>query len=153
MADSPILQGFDPDAFRTNIANTMLMGLPVPDDEKPTFYFPVVLTYPENTLLDTEGKPIDPRIKPTRTAPDPVQIPCAVEFSTDTTNETGLAGTLWQTRATLTILDIHYAEVKEAIEVDLAGRRYLVQEMTNVGLGSVTVYTLTCFRKGVEVPS
>jgi hypothetical protein len=150
MADSPILEGFDADEFRTNIANTMIMGLPVPLDERPTFYFPETLTYPEGTLLDTEGKPIDARIKPVRTAPDPVQIPCAVEFSPDTTNETGLVGNFWQTRAALTVLDIHYAKVREAIEVDLAGRRYLIQEMQNVGLGSVTVYTLICFRKGVE---
>jgi len=151
MADSPILSGFDADTFRTNILNTMIMGLPVPVEERPTFFFPETLAYPEGTLLDSEGKPIDVRIKPTRSAPEPVQVPCAVEFATDTTNETGLVGTLWQTRATLTLLDEQYAQVREAIEVNLAGRRYLIQEMQSVGLGPVTVYTLVCFRKGVEV--
>lgn len=145
------LTGFDPDLFRSTITNTMVMGLPVPVEERPTFYFPQTVTYPPDTILDSEGKPIDPRVKPTRSSSDPLQVPCAVEFSTDTTNDTGLAGTLWETRAVLTLLDIHYVQVQAAIEVNLAARRYLIQEMTEVGLGPVTVYTLTCFRKGVEV--
>lgn len=144
------LVGFDPDVFRTNIRNTMIMGLPVPTNERPTFYFPEVLTYASGTLLDSEGRPIDPRVKPTRTSPAPVQVPCAVEFASDTTNDQNLAGTFWQSRASLTLLDTEYAQVVDAIEVDLATRRYLIQEMTEVGLSTVTVYTLLCFRKGVE---
>lgn len=144
------LLGFDADLFRTNITNTMVMGLPVPVDERPTFYFPVTTTYPDGTLLDSEGKPIDPRITPTRTSPASVQVPCAVEYATDTSNNQDLVGTFWATRATITLLDIHYALVKDAIEVDLAKRRYLIQELTEVGLSTVTVYSLICFRKGVE---
>lgn len=149
MADD--LDGFDPDDFRDQITNTMVMGLPVPVEERPTFHFPGTDTFPVGTPMTPEGRPVDPRIAPaTSTSKDPVQVPCAVEFATDSTNDTGLAGAFWQTRATLTLLDIHYAQVKDATEVDLAGRRYLIQEMTNVGLSTVTVYTLTCFRKGVE---
>lgn len=150
MVDSPILSGFAADTFRSNIINTMIMGLPVPVGQRPTFHFPATLTYPQGTVLDSGGKPIDPRIKPIRTAPTPVQVPCAVEFASDTTPDTGLVGPYWETRATVTVLDIQYEQVKDAIEVDLSGRRYLIQEMTSVGLGPVTVYTLICFRKGVE---
>lgn len=149
MADSPILTGFDADGFRTNIRNTMIMGLPVPDNLKPTFYFRTTYSYPEDTVLDPEGKPIDPRVQATATpASPPVQVPCAVEFSPDTTNNEGPVGTFWSDRAMLTVLDTEYTQISNAVEVDLNGKRYLIQQMTAVGLGPVTVYQLQCFMKG-----
>lgn len=147
------LAGFVADDFRMNIRNTMIMGLPVAIDERPTFYFPPsMITYPAGTRLDSEGRPIDPRVKAVPIAPDPVQVPCAVEFTPDTTNDTTTAGPFWTGRAVLTVLDIDYALIEAAIEVDLAKRRYLIQELTEVGLGTVTVYQLYCWRKGVESP-
>lgn len=144
------LAGFDPDVFRTNIVNTMIMGLPVPDDLKPTFHFRSTSAYPTGTVLDATGKAIDPRVKPTVTAPHPIQVPCAVEWAMDTSNDTTLVGTFWTDRANVTILDTQYELVKDAIEVDLSGKRYLIQQMTSVGLGTVTVYTLMCYIKGGE---
>lgn len=149
MANS--LTGFDPDLFRANILNTMIMGLPVAANEQPTFHFPSVASYPTGTLTDSEGRPIDPRIKPTsRATQAPLQVPCAVEFTAALSDVTGLVGTHWESRAIVTLLDTQYALVQAAIEVDLATRRYLIQEMTEVGLGPVTVYQLVCFRKGVD---
>jgi hypothetical protein len=142
------LAGFDPDLFRTNITNTMVMGEPVPDELKPLFHFRSIATYPGGTKLDIEGRPIDPRITPTLVTPVPVQVPVAVEYSQDSTNTEGLAGTFFSDRAIVTILDTQYADVATAIEIDLAGRRYLIQDMTVVGLGTVTVYQLGCFKKG-----
>lgn len=144
-----LLTGFDPEAFRTSIRNTMIMGLPEPDELKPTFYFRSTYSYPPGTKLDPEGKPIDPRIQATATpASAPLQVPCAVEFSPDATNNEGLSGTFWTDRAMLTLLDTEYAQVEEAIEVDISGRRYLIQQMNPIGLGTVTVYQLQCFLKG-----
>jgi hypothetical protein len=145
------LAGFNPDLFRTNITNTMVMGLPVPDDLKPTFYFRSVSTYPDGTILDTSGKPIDPRIAPTTTpAKQPVQVPCAVEFAPDITDNENLGGTFWTNRATVTVLDTQWGQIEGAIEVDLSGRRYLIQQVFTVGLGLVTVYQLQCFVKGTD---
>lgn len=143
------LAGFDPDAFRTNIRDTMIMGLPNEERLKPTFYFRSTYVYPQGTVLDPEGKPIDPRVQATATpSSPPVQVPCAVEFSPDTTNNEGPAGTFWSDRAMLTVLDTDYADIDGAIEVDLAGERYLIQRIKAMGLGSVTIYQILCFLKG-----
>lgn len=145
------LSGFDATAFRTNITNTMVMGLPNDDNLKPTFYFRETATYPSGTKVDATGKPIDPRVQPTLTpASDPVQVPCAVEFTLDNSNNSTLVGVMWTDRAVVTLLDTHYVLVKDAIEVDLSGKRYMIQQMTSVGLGPVTVYQLQCFIKGAD---
>lgn len=143
------ISGFDPDTFRTNITNTMTMGLPEDTDLQPTFFFRSTLAWPDGTVLDPDGRPIDPRVRPTITPLSAsIKVPCAVDYALDTTNDEGLAGTFWSDRAVVTILDVHYAEVEDAIEVDLAGRRYSIQQVTAVGLGEVTVYTLQCYMKG-----
>lgn len=144
------LSGFNADTFRSQITATMIMGLPATQAEQPTFYFRSTSTYPNGTKLDTEGRPIDPRIKPTVTEAAPsIQVPCAVEFSPDTTNDEGMAGTFWQTRAVVTVLDTQYEQVKDAIEVQLGGRRYNISFLAPpYGLGPVTIYQLHCFPKG-----
>jgi hypothetical protein len=143
------LAGFNADTFRTNIRNTMTMGLPNDPALQPTFYFRTTYTYPPDAVLDPEGKPLDPRIQATASTASPaVQVPCAVEFAPDSTNNEGLVGTFWSDRAVLTLLDTEYTQVKDAVEVDIAGRRYLIQQMNAIGLGTVTVYQLYCFMKG-----
>lgn len=151
MADSPILTGFDPDAFRTNITNTMIMGLPEDPTLQPTFYFRAVKTYPAGTLLDTEGSPLDPRIEATVTAPDPVQVPCAVEYTANSTDQETLIGTFKTGRAKLTLLDVAYELVKDAIEVSLGEVRYNITfQEPPIGLGPVTVYQLHVFPKNED---
>lgn len=144
------LSGFDPDQFRTNIVNTMVMGLNSHAELKPTFYFPKVTTWPNGTILDTFGKPVDGRVQAAITSPAPVQVPCAVEFAPDTTDNEAMTGTYRQTRCTLTLLDTQYALVSAAIEVDVDGHRYIINDLHTVALGPVNVYQLLCFRKGVE---
>lgn len=143
------LSGFDPDVFRTNITNTMVMGLPTDPSLQPTFYFRQTSTWPAGTVLDPEGKPIDVRVTSTvTTAQAPTQVPCAVDYAQDTSNNEGLVGTFWSNRAVLTVLDTHYAQIEAAIEVDLSGRRYRIQQVVSIGLGPVTVYQLQCYMKG-----
>lgn len=137
--------------FRTAIRDTMQMGVPQDSALRPTFYFPVTTSYPAGTILDSEGRPIDPRIQGTAHQKEAEQPPCTVEYASDTTNQGGLVGTNWDGRAVITIFDIDYTLVADAIEVDLSGKRYMIQERTATGLGSCTVYQLLCFQKGVEV--
>jgi hypothetical protein len=144
------LAGFDPDLFRTNIVNTMIMGLNTQSALKPTFYFPKTTAWPINTILDVEGKPVDGRVQAVVTALAPVQVPCAVEFAPDTSDNEALVGTFRQTRCTLTLLDVQYTQVQTAVEVDVDGHRYSINDMHTVALGTVNVYQLLCFRKGVE---
>lgn len=140
----------DAEDFRSAIRDTMQMGLPQDRGLRPTFHFPATITYPAGTILDSEGRPIDPRIKGAPNQKDAKQPPCTVDYAPDTTNEGGLVGTNWDGRAVVTILDVDYELVADAIEVDLSAKRYLIQERTTVGLGSCTVYQLRCFQKGVE---
>jgi len=142
--------GFDAANFRTQIQNTMIMGLNSQSQLKPTFYFQSSSTYPAGTHLDGDGKPIDARIQATVTSPDPVQVPAAVEFVGDSSNDEDLTGTYRQTRVLLTLLDTDYAQVDDAIEVDIDAHRYVINDVHTVGLFDVNVYQLACFRKGVE---
>lgn len=145
-----ILAGFDPDLFRTTIVNTMVMGENSDDALKPTFHFARTSTWPVGTILDAFGKPLDARVQAVVTSRAPVQVPCAVEFAQDTTDNETLVGTFRQTRAVLTLLDEQYADVSAAIEVDIDGHRYSINDMHTVALGPVNVYQLLCFRKGVD---
>lgn len=146
MADNTILTGFDADNFRDKIRQTMLMGLPNVSADKPTFYFREVKTWPAGTVTDTEGSPLDPRIQPTITSPEPVQVPCAVEFKTTRNDDEGLAGSFHDTAATLTILDVDWELIKDAIEVTLNGERYYISyESPVIALGPVDVHTVHVF--------
>lgn len=143
------IPGFDPDVFRANIHFAMNMGLPSDVTERPTFYFRAVRTYPPGTLVDSEGTPLDPTVKATTTAPDPVQVPCAVEFQTTRNDDESLVGTFRQTAAALTLLDVDYDLIKDAIEVSLGGNRFVISyQEPPIGMGDVTVYRLHCFPKG-----
>ena len=151
MAD-PLI-GFDPDVFRTNIHLAMQMGLPQKTEDRPTFFFREVRAFPPGTILDSEGSPLDPRIAPVVTETDPVQVPCAVEFTADPSDNENLVGTFRDTKVTLTLLDVDYERVKDAIEVGIGRVRYNIGFMAPpLGLGQATVYQLHCFPKGEDRP-
>lgn len=151
MADA--IPGFSPDVFRTNIHFAMQLGLPQATKDRPTFYFRTTKTFPVGTVTDTEGVPLDPRIAATVTAPDPVQVPCAVEFSADRSDNESLVGTFRDTKVTLTLLDVDFAKVKDAIEVGIGQVRYNIGFLAPpIGLGQATVYQLHCFPKGEDRP-
>lgn len=146
MADA--ISGFSVDQFRTNIHFAMNLGLPQDAADRPTFYFRPVKSYPVGTRVDSEGTPLDPRIEVTVTSPDPVQVPCAVEFEPTSSDSEGLVGTFRNTRLTLTVLDVDYEQIKDAIEVGVGRVRYNVSyQSPPLGLGTATIYTLHCFPK------
>lgn len=129
----------------------MQLGLPQEAKDRPTFYFRQTKTFPAGTVTDTEGVPLDPRIAATVTAPDPVQVPCAVEFSATSSDGETLVGTFRETHLTLTLLDVDFAQVKDAIEVAVGQVRYNIGYMAPpIGLGTATVYQLHCFPKGED---
>lgn len=129
----------------------MQLGLPQNVEDRPTFYFREVHTFPLGTLLDSEGTPLDPRIAAVVTSPDPVQVPCAVEFAPDRTDNETIVGTFRDTKVTLTILDVDFALVQDAIEVAIGKKRYNISDIAPpLGMGTATVYQLLCFPKGED---
>lgn len=143
---------FDATEFRDAIEFAMTMGLPEDTDERPTFHFKAVRAYEDRNgnpvvdpRVDQDGNPIDPNIRVTTTPPDPVQIPCAVEFDTARPDERPV-GSFKSTKASITILDVHWPQVEDAIEVELGGDRYAISyERPPNGLFEATVHTVECF--------
>lgn len=149
MAD--LVPGFDPQVFRDNIHFAMQLGLPQKTEDRPTFYFREVRSFPVGTVLDSEGSPLDPRIAPVVTTTPPVQVPCAVEFQADGTDNQGLVGTFRDSKVTLTLLDVDFEKVRDAIEVALGQVKYNISFLAPpIGLGQATVYQLHCFPKGED---
>lgn len=145
-------EAFDATAFRDAIEFAMTMGLPQDTNERPTFHFEPTKAYVDRNgdpvvdpRVDQDGNPIDPNIRVTTTPPDPVQIPCAVEFSTSRPDERPV-GSFKATKATITILDTHWPQVEDAIEVSLGGDRYAISyEHPPPGLFDATVHMIECF--------
>lgn len=143
---------FDAQGFREAIQFAMVMGLPQDSSERATFHFKATTSYVDaagdpvaNPRVDQDGNPLDPSIRVVRTHPDPVQIPVAVEFNTATLDERPV-GAFKPTRVSITILDTHWPQVEQAIEVELGGDRYVISyERPPVGLFEVTIHTIECF--------
>lgn len=142
--------GFNAAEFRDGIKLAMNMGLPGVVTDRPTFHFKTVRSYPAGTRLNAEGEPFDPNTPILITEPPPVQIPCAVEVAQVTPEELPV-GPFRQVKATITILDEQWPQVKDAYEVSLGGSRYVVSYTPPpVGLFDVTVYTFVCYAKAED---
>lgn len=145
-----ILAGFDPDNFRTQIRNTMIMGLPGDPADWPTFYGSNVrawpTTYPNGSpiIFDDDGSPLDPTVAPLPASANVgIQVPCAVEFKATSADNLTLIGNFRDTSAVLTLLDTEYVKVKDAETVELARKRYFINYTAPpMGLGPVTVYQM-----------
>lgn len=146
------LAGFDPDNFRTQIRNTMIMGLPQTIAERPTFYSPAVTEWPTHypsgdpINFDDDGKPLDPSVRPVTHGGDVgIQVACAVEFKPTTGDTETIIGNFRDAAAVLTLLDTEYVIVAGCDTVDLGGVRYYINFIgPPLGLGPVTVYQLYC---------
>lgn len=144
VADPNFGAGFSASDFRTNIRNTMLMGLPEDRALWPTFLWSVKRTYASQ---DPAGKPYNFSARPvTEVTHDPVRVPVAVEFASNTTLSENLpAGIVETTKVIVTILDEDYAEVKSADTIQMDQSDYRISFVAPVvGLFDVTVYQLYC---------
>lgn len=133
---------FNPNEFRTNIINTMNMGLPTDTSLRPTFRWRTERTY---SVADPGGNPYDFTAPATSTtAHADVQIPCAVQFVSTRTNDEGTVfGVFNSPRVILTVLDTHFPDVDGATEVVLGGNTYQIEYVEPpIGLFEVTVYQI-----------
>lgn len=142
--------GFDAVAFRDGVHLAMNMGLPGKVEDRPTFHFKTVRSYPAGTRLNAEGEPFNPDTPIIITEPTPVQIPCAVEVGNATADEMPV-GPFRRVKATITILDTEWDAVKDAYEVSLGGSRYVISYTPPPnGLFDVTIYSFVCFAKAED---
>jgi hypothetical protein len=125
----------------------MTLGLPQASQQRPTFHFDKVESYPPGTSLDNSGKPFDPKVRPSITAPPPVQVPCAVEFSAGAVRNPDEIpiGTVREVSAVITLLDEDFAKVEDAVMVTLGGDDYRISFAQSIGLFDITVHQFNCF--------
>lgn len=113
--------GFDSQAFRDGIHFAMQMGLPPAESEQPLFEFPSQLVYTGSA--DDEDVPFDPDLTVQRTTPDPVRVPCAVEYFHDEGQLTNF-GLQQPTRIRVTVLDEDYVLIEGCNACIIKGDRY-----------------------------
>lgn len=151
MADTPLLEGFDPADFRTNIRATMVMGLPPVLADQPQFIFATVPNTVSGVPADSEHVPFDLTQTVGSSTPTPVRVPCAVEFSDEVAEFTN-AGVAVPARVKLTFLDVDYELVRGYKLVKIGGVEYAYSHSENpIGLGTVGVFTDHCVA-GINLP-
>lgn len=136
---------FDAADFRTNIRATMLMGLTGNVADRPKFLFNSTETFTGE--LDDTGSPYDFTTVPTVSSTDPVQVLCALQWSSGAnTATTGKdLGDFEEGDLVITMLDEEYAQIKHADKVEVDGTQYEIRFVQpSVGLFDVTVYQLHC---------
>lgn len=121
---------FDAATTRTEIQDTMFMGLPEDKTLRPTFYFPTDDTFAEASL---SGAPWDWDASPLENDDDrePVQVPCAVEVAGTGVDFTSI-GTFNPQRAVLTFCDEDYKKVKGFHQMTMSGAVYLYSKLIDV---------------------
>lgn len=139
---------FDAAYFRSQIKLTMGMGMPENPAERLTWHWNTVDTY---TAADPAGAPYDWSEAPVTTVPgNPVaptgqaQVDYALEF-TPTRAQQGetMMGELNRTRATVTLLDVDYEQIKDADYATIAETTYDIDfSAPPEALFEVTVYQL-----------
>jgi hypothetical protein len=123
----------------------MRMGAAPDPAQRATFLFRQVRVYPEGTLLDAEGTPLDPSVRAVVTTPDPVTVDCAVEFERATPEELP-TGVRVPTRLVLTLLEDEYRQVRTAVRVRVGTDRYqLSYELPVVGLFDMAVHQIVAY--------
>jgi hypothetical protein len=132
------------DQIREVLRQTMVMGLPVDDLEKPTFYFKYEVEWGAH---DSEGNPWDWTDAPESSAqPSPVQPVCAFEFFSPLGRQGAFpteVGDFNPTSLVVTMFEEEFAEVSGA-SYATAGpgntRFFFRFWRPSYGLGDMTVY-------------
>jgi hypothetical protein len=150
---------FDGDQFRNAIRFAMQMGTPPEVGKRASFVFKSTgRTYWKDAgvddagdprtiqqmspRLDRDGKPLDPTIQVINTAPVIKTVDCVVEITRADADELPV-GNFRPTKATVTLLDEQYDQVKGCRELLFNGDRYLYgYEPEGLGLFDVGVNTI-----------
>jgi hypothetical protein len=142
MADS--YPGFSATQFREAIVFAMNMGTPSVTSQQASFAWSKRRTY---AIADPGDDPFDWDATPvTNVVPDPVSIPCAIEYGPGVLSETTPFGTIDPMTGTVTVLDEHYPSLfdTQGVRADLVivdGNTYDIQfEQPPIGLFDVTVH-------------
>lgn len=132
--------GFNAKAFRKNIRFVYQMAAPPLTEEQASFYFPTQLVY--NVGTDAEDTPFDPSSTVVRTQPDPIKVPCSIEFK-ETSGQVIDFGVLTPALCIVTLLDEDYERIKGCSYMVLRGEKYNY-ESTDApsGLFDVGLYSL-----------
>lgn len=146
-----ISSNFNAQEFRDGIHFAMQMGAPVDDSRKAVFVFASTgRSYSKNgspvdasnVRLDQSGQPIDPEIKVVEIPGKRVTVDCAVEISKADSDEMPV-GNFRDTKATVTLLDVDYEQVKGCKELEFNGDRYAYgYEPDGLALFDVAVNTI-----------
>lgn len=139
------------DVVREGIRSAMAMGMPVEEEERPTFYFDSTKVY---DYVDEAGKPFDWSVSPTVSKnPGPTRALCSWEFSAplgrQAAHETPV-GQFNPTTLILTVLDEDFDEVRGFRYVTIGpsdDKWWFRFYQPAVGLGDMTVYRITCSAK------
>ena len=112
---------FDAAAFRTAIQFVYTMAEAPVSGDQIAFYGPSTLVY--SAPVDDEDVPFDPASTVVRVDPQPIHVPCGVEYFDNQGQEIAF-GFVTPSRLAITLLDEDYQLVKDAIFVVLGGDRY-----------------------------
>lgn len=134
---------FNAALFRQNIHFAMTMGLPTAVEDRATFQWDTARTFQRP---DSGGKPLDWTSTPTSETVYPdVQIPVAVEYR-NALEEGTVVGEFDKTKATLTVLDVDYAQLivgdVMANRVLLGQDSYSIKYVVPIALFDVGVYQI-----------
>lgn len=142
--------GFNAAAFRQAITSTMQMGLPNDESERATFRFLGSKSYEAE---DSAGHPFNWLAEPVDQTEDrDVQVPVAVQFEARpaTSMDTGI-GQFDSPRGTVTVLDVHFQQVKGADLMLFDGNKWTIEYwLPPIGLFDVTIYQAIVTAKDVS---
>lgn len=133
--------GFDARVFRDAIKFVYEMAAAPLPDEQVAFYRPSQLVYAAPT--DDDNTPFDPATTVQRVVPEPVRVPCGLEY-VDADGQQVPFGTVTASRIVTSLLDEEYVQVKDSSYVVIGGERYLYQRTEPpTGLFDVGIYRMT----------
>lgn len=148
------IANIDADLLRSRLRQTMVLGMPPSDAEKPTFYFEREVDFAQH---DNEGNPWDWEAAPVLTSVKPAtQIICAYEFfeplGRQAAHQTEV-GEFNPTTLRVTLFEDEFVAVRgfSYVKVGVSEARWYFRHWTPVyGLGRLAVIQVTCSAVGVS---